>query len=183
MSGASADGTTADYSKGPSTRRAGFVNVRGIAAAFVVASVALLVVAELSVVVRVVVGSLETEQRTVTGHANHDWALLLVAIAAVPLAIGALRGARPAAIALIALGAVALVVALAIDLPKTRESGALPESTSFEDAHAKAGPGLAYEIAGGVGLIIAGGLLAAATPSSRRDASAAPAAPARSRRR
>jgi hypothetical protein len=95
MSGASADGTTADYSKGPSTRRAGFVNVRGIAAAFVVASVALLVVAELSVVVRVVVGSLETEQRTVTGHANHDWALLLVAIAAVPLAIGALRGARP----------------------------------------------------------------------------------------
>jgi hypothetical protein len=162
MSGASADGTTADYSKGPAARRAGFVNVRWIAAALVVASVALLVVAEFSVVVRVVVGSLETEQRTVTGHANHDWALLLVAIAAVPLAVGALRGARPAAVALIALGAAAIVVALAIDLPKTRESGELPEATTFEDAHAQAGPGLGYELAGGIALVLAGGLLVVA---------------------
>jgi len=152
------------------------VNVRAVAAALVVASVVLLVVAEFSVVVRVVVGSLETERRTVTGHADHDWALLLVAIAAVPLALGALRGARPAAAALVALGIVAILIALVVDLPKTRESGTLPESTSFEDAHAKAGPGLAYEIAGGVGLVLAGGLLLVApalTPSSRRAASAA----------
>jgi hypothetical protein len=60
-----------------------------------------------------------------------------------------------------ALGAVALVVALAIDLPKTRESGTLPESTAFEDARAQAGPGLALEVAGGLALVLAGGLLVA----------------------
>jgi hypothetical protein len=82
------------------------------------------------------------------------------------MTLGALRGARAAAAALVVLGAVALVVALAIDLPKTRESGQLPESTSFEDARAQAGPGLAYEIAGGAGLVLAGGLLLVA--SARR---------------
>jgi hypothetical protein len=73
----------------------------------------------------------------------------------------ALRGARAAAAALAALGAVALVVALAIDLPDTRASGRLPESVAFEDAQAKAGPGLALEVAGGVSLLLAGGLLVA----------------------
>jgi hypothetical protein len=151
-------------------RPAGFVTFRGIGAALAVASVILLVVGEFSVVVRVVVGSLETERRTITGHDDHRWALLLVAIAAAPMALGALRGARAAAAALVVLGAVALVVALAVDLPKTRESGQLPESASFEDAHAKAGPGLAYEIAGGAGLVLAGGLLlAGAAVAPRRD--------------
>ena len=133
--------------------------MRTVVAAFAVAGIALLVVAEFSTVVRVVVGSLETEKRSVSGHANHGYALLVVALAAVPLLLLALRGARAAAAALVALGAVALVVALAIDLPDTRESGRLPESVAFEDAHAKAGPGLALEIAGGVALVVAGGLL------------------------
>lgn len=141
------------------TRRGGFVRVRGLAALLAAAGLALLVVAEFSTVVRVVVGSLETEKRAVTGHANHDWALLVVAVATLPMALGALRGARAAAGALVALGAVALVVGLAIDLPKTRESGTLPESVSFEDARAQAGPGLALELAGGAALVLAGGLL------------------------
>jgi hypothetical protein len=164
---ASADGTTTDYSKGPAVRRAGFVTVRGIAAGLALAAVALLVAAEFSTVVRVVVGSLETEKRAVSGRANHGYALLVVAIAALPMTLGALRGARAAAAALVALGAVALFVALAIDLPKTRESGRLPESAAFEDAHAKAGPGLALELAGGVGLVLAGGLLLVAASPRR----------------
>jgi hypothetical protein len=136
---ASAGGTGSHYSKG----------VGG----------ALLATAEFSTVVRVVVGSLETEKRGVSGHANHGYALLVVALAAVPLLLLALRGARTAAGALVALGAVALVVALAVDLPDTRASGSLPESVAFEDAHAQAGPGLGLEIAGGVALVLAGGLL------------------------
>jgi hypothetical protein len=140
-------------------RPAGFVTLRALAALLATAGIILLVAAEFSVVVRIVVGSLDTEQRTVTGHANHGYALLVVALAAVAMALGALRGARAAAVALVVLGAVALVVALAIDLPKTRESGTLPESTSFEDARAQAGPGLALEIAGGLALVLAGGLL------------------------
>ncbi|MDX6631520.1 MAG: hypothetical protein QOH00_3766, partial [Gaiellales bacterium] len=86
------------------------------------------------------------------------WALLVVAVAAVPMMLGAVRGARAAAGALVALGLAVLVVALAVDLPKTRESGQLPESTSFEDARAQAGPGLKLELAGGVALMLAGGL-------------------------
>jgi hypothetical protein len=164
---ASADGTTADYSKGAVGSSAGFVTIRVIAAVLAVAGVALLVVAEFSVVVRVVVGSLETEKRVVTGHANHGYALLVVAVAALPMLLGALRGARAAAGALVALGIVALVVALAIDLPKTRESGQLAESASFEDARAQAGPGLVLEIAGGVALVLAGGLLVVGGGSRR----------------
>lgn len=163
---ASADGTTADYSKGASRRRAGLTRLRAAAAAVAVAAVVLLVAAEFSTLIRVVVGSLETEQRTVSGHASHDWALLVVALAAVAMALLALRGVRAAAGALVALGAVALVVAFAVDRPKTRESGQLPESASFEDAQAKAGPALSLEIAGGVLLVLAGGLLVVA--SARR---------------
>jgi hypothetical protein len=163
---ATADGTTADYSKGPAGRPAGFVTIRAIAALLAVAGVALLVIAEFSVVVRIVVGSLETEQRVVTGHANHGYALLVVAVAALPLLLGAVRGARVAASGLVALGIVALVVALVIDLPKTRESGQLAESASFEDARAQAGPGFALELAGGVALVLAGGLLVVAGGAS-----------------
>jgi hypothetical protein len=158
---ASADGTASDYSKGVAAGRAGFATLRAVAAACALVGIALLVAAEFSAVVRVVVGSLETEKRSVVGHANHGYALLVVAIAAVPLLLAAVRGMRAAAAGLVALGAVVLVVALAIDLPDTRASGRLPESVAFEDAQAKAGPGLALELAGGVALLLAGGLLVA----------------------
>jgi hypothetical protein len=158
---ASLDGTGSHYSKGDVSGRAGFSTLRAIAAVLAVVGIVLLVVAEFSPVVRVVVGSLETEKRSVAGHANHGYALLVVAIAAIPLLALALRGARAAAAALVALGAVTLVVALAIDLPDTRGSGELRESVVFEDAQAKAGPALALELAGGVALVLAGGLLVA----------------------
>jgi hypothetical protein len=156
---ASADGTASHYSKGAGAGRAGFATLHAVAAALALVGIALLVVAEYSTVVRVVVGSLQTEKRSVTGHANHGYALLFLALAAIPFLLLAVRGARAAAAALAALGAVTLVIALAIDLPDTRESGQLPESVTFEDARAKAGPGLGLEIAGGVALLLAGGLL------------------------
>jgi hypothetical protein len=158
---ASADGTASHYSKGVVTGPAGFATLRGIAAALALVGIVLLVVAEFSAVVRVVVGSLETEKRSVSGHANHGYALLVVALAALAFLLLALRGARAAAAALVALGAVALVVALAVDLPDTRASGGLPESVVFEDAQAKAGPGLALELGGGLALLLSGGLLSA----------------------
>jgi hypothetical protein len=158
---ASAGGTGLDYSKGVGGGRAGSATLRAVVAVLAVAGIALLVVAEFSTVIRVVVGSLETEKRSVPGHANHGYALLVVAVAAVVFLWLALRRARAAAAALVVLGAVALVVALAVDLPDTRESGTLPESVAFEDAHAKAGPGLGLEIAGGLALALAGGALVA----------------------
>jgi hypothetical protein len=75
------------------------------------------------------------------------------------MTLPALRGARAPAVALLALGAAALVIALAIDLPDTRGSGQLPEALAYEDAQARAGTGLGLELAGGALLVGAGVLL------------------------
>jgi len=148
------------------------VNVRRLAAALAALAVALLVAAEFSTVFEVTVGSLEVVRRSSTGGANHGYALLVVGLFAVVLVLLGLRGAgRAAGLGLVALGAVALVVALAVDLPDTRGSGRLPESLAYDDARARAGAGLRLEIAGGALLVVAGGLLAAGASVGRRPAS------------
>ncbi len=137
------------------------MNVRRLAAALAAVAVALLVAAEFSTVFEVTVGSLEVVKRGATGGENHGYALLVVALFAVVLVLPGLRGAgRAAGLGLVALGAVALLVALAVDRPDTRGSGRLPESLAYEDARARAGAGLGLEIAGGLLLVVAGGLLA-----------------------
>lgn len=136
------------------------MNLRRLAAALAIVAVALLLAAELSTIFEVTVGSLEVVQRDATGGENHGYALLVVALFALAIAGLGLRGpARAAGLALVVLGAVALGVALAVDLPDTRGSGRLPESLAYEDARARAGAGLGLEIAGGVLLVMAGGLL------------------------
>jgi hypothetical protein len=147
------------------------VNLRRLAAALSIVAAALLVAAEFSTVFEVTVGSLEVVQRAATGGENHGYALLLVAVFAVALTVVALRfGGRAPAIGVVALGAVALLVALAIDLPDTRESGRLPESLAYEDARARAGSALWLELVGGMLLVGAGGLLLASAgpPTAKR---------------
>jgi hypothetical protein len=139
------------------------VILRRLAAALAAVAVALLVAAEFSTVFEVTVGSLEVVKRSATGGANHGYALLVVAVFAVAMMLLALRGTgRAAGLSLVALGAVALVVALAVDLPDTRGSGRLPESLAYEQAQARAGAALGLELAGGVLLVVAGGLLVVA---------------------
>jgi hypothetical protein len=153
------------------------VILRRVAAALAAVAVALLVAAEFTTVYEVTVGSLEVVKRAATGGANHGYALLVVALSALVVAALGLRGTVPvraAGLSLAGLGAVALVVALAVDLPDTRARGRLPESLAYEDARARAGAGLALEIAGGVLLLAAGGLLVVAgggAPVGRRPAS------------
>ena len=147
------------------------MNVRRLAAALAAVAVALLVAAEFSTVFEVTVGSLEVVKRGATGGENHGYALLVVALFAVVLVLLGLRGAgRAAGLGLVALGAVALLVALAVDRPDTRGSGRLPESLAYENARARAGAGLRLEIAGGALLVVAGGLLAAGASEGRRPA-------------
>ena len=57
---------------------------------------ALLVVAEFSPVYEVVIGALEIVRRSVDGADNHSYALLILAVLALPMALGALRGAPSA---------------------------------------------------------------------------------------
>jgi hypothetical protein len=137
-------------------------------AATALAGALLLLVAELSPLYRVVVGALATPRRSVGTGAHHGYGLALVALVAPAMTLGGVRGVRAAAVALAVLGAVALLVALAIDLPATRDSGTLPEAIGFADARAQAGRGLALEIAGGLALLAAGiGMLLLARPRER----------------
>jgi hypothetical protein len=128
---------------------------------------ALLAIAEFTTLYDVVVGSLDIVRRSAKAGDEHSYALVILAGAAVPMALGALRaantqfggmrGARAPALALAVLGGVALYIAFVRDLPDTRSSGRLPESVTFEDARARPGPGLYLEIAGGGLLILSGG--------------------------
>lgn len=153
--------------------------VRRLAAAVAAVAVALLVAAEFTTVFAVTVGALEVVKREATGGENHGYALLVVALFAVAVVALGLRGAvsaRAAGLSIATLGAVALLVALAVDLPDTRGSGRLPESLAYEDARARAGTGMGLEIAGGALLVVAGGLLAAPV-ASRRGESRSPTDP------
>lgn len=139
--------------------RANFLSARGAAAGLALAGVALLAIAEFTTLFEVTVGSLEVVTRSSTAGENHGYALLVVAIVAAAMALPALRGARPPALALVVLGILALAIALALDLPDTRDSGGLPESLAYEEAKARAGPALGLEVAGGALLLAAGGVL------------------------
>jgi hypothetical protein len=135
------------------------VIARRVAAGLALVAVALLVIAELTTVFEVTVGSLEVVQRSSTAGENHGYALLVVALVAAAMTVLALRGARPPALALVVLAVVALGIALGVDLPATRASGDLPESLAYEQARSRAGTAFGLELAGAVALLAAGVLL------------------------
>lgn len=156
---------------GPAAPRASAPRL-ALAALAAVAAV-LLVVSEFLPLYKVVVGVLETEQRSEVGWRNHAFAMLLLGLATIPMLIGALRGARPAMWALAGIGLVVLLIALTVDLPAARESGTLRESVSFEDAKAEPSTGFFVETLAGVLLLLSGGLMLFLTPAreqSERDA-------------
>jgi hypothetical protein len=96
------------------------------------------------------------EIRTITavpagGHkstgAHHGYALLIVGLAMLPMAVGAVRGgSRPAAFALLALSVIALFVALAIDLPDLNETGLI--GRTYDQAQARPRVGFFVETLG-----------------------------------
>jgi hypothetical protein len=99
----------------------------------------------------------KADKCSVTGGQQHHYALLPLAAVMLLMSWGAAVGrARAAAAAMIAVGAVVLVIAIAFDLPDTRKVGAL--SQDFTGGKEHAGPAIALEIAGAA-LGIAGGLL------------------------
>lgn len=94
--------------------------------------------------------------RTVSGLEHHSIAMLLLGVAAIPMALGALRGARPAMVALAAIGVVVLVVAFTVDLPAALDEGIL--SVTYEGASAEPGIGFFVETLAGALLIFSGGM-------------------------
>ena len=125
----------------------------------------LIVVAELSTIVRVDVLTAGTCEEIADpkvrdacdagGLEQHGGAFILLGAVALAMAWGAGRGAsRPAAAALVAIGAVVLAFSLIRDVPKTDDTGLV--GLQYEEAEAKPGTGLYLELAGGVLLVLAG---------------------------
>ncbi|HYI36212.1 MAG TPA: hypothetical protein VEX39_06390 [Thermoleophilaceae bacterium] len=92
-----------------------------------------------------------------SGIEQHGGAFILLGLLALLMTAGAGRGAsRPAAAALVAIGAVVLAFAFARDLPKTDDTGLV--GIQYEEAKAGPGSGLYFEFIGGAMLVLAGGL-------------------------
>ena len=125
-----------------------------------VAGVAALAGATVSVVIRITVGTttrlanLDTE---LTGWERHGPALLVIGAVALVMLPGAVRGARPAMVAVFACGLAALVVALGLDLPRLDDTGQV--GRLYTDAAAGPEVGDALEVIGGVLLALAGAAL------------------------
>jgi len=92
---------------------------------------------------------------SLTGIERHGPAFALLGLLCVVMALGAgLGGSRPAAVALIAIGVVAVVITLLTDWPESGETGAI--GRSFEGAKAAKGPGLYSELLAGALAAMAG---------------------------
>lgn len=135
-------------------RRETFTRARTALTGLAIVAGIMLVVSTFMTLIRVTNG--QEVLGTTSGLSHHSVAMLLLGIAAVPMALGALRGARPAMAALAVLGVVVLVVALTVDLPAAQEEGLFGER--YEGAEAAPGPGFYVETLAGALLIAAGGL-------------------------
>ena len=98
----------------------------------------------------------QAELRSFSGLDHHSVAMLLLGVAAIAMALGTLRGARPAMFALAAIGIVALVVAFTVDLPAAMDEGLL--AVTYEGAEAQPAIGFYVETLGGMLLLITGGV-------------------------
>jgi hypothetical protein len=97
-----------------------------------------------------------TAIKTVQTGSHHSYALIPIAVLAAVLAFGGSRDAsRPALIAVGALGVVALVIALAGDLPDAHATGLVGSSiTHYSDASSTPDAGLYLETLGAIVLIV-----------------------------
>jgi hypothetical protein len=114
----------------------------------------------------------EAVLRTYSGLDHHSVAMLLLGVAVVPMALGSLRGARPAMAALAAIGAVVVLVALTVDLPAALDEGLL--AVTYEGASASPGSGFYVETLAGALLVLTGGLLLLLAGGRRRSVDGQP---------
>jgi len=131
-----------------------------------VVAIALLVAAEFSTLREIKAVTAVPEGGLTSGGSHHGYALLVVAVAAVVMGYGAVRGgSRPAALALVVLGGVALAIVLVIDLPSLDDTGLIGRTYDLAEAHPSTGFWL--ELGGAVALIASGGLLLLTRVSAR----------------
>ncbi len=167
---ADAPGATPDYSnrsavvpgaqRSPADARRGLVILRAVLGAVALLGALLLVVSTFSTVVQIKVltaTEVDGKDLTVSGADLHSVALIVVALFAVLMLVGAIRGARPAMTALAASGLLALGLIVGLDVPELDSTGQL--SRFYEDVSAGAARGFYLETLGAVLLLVSGGLM------------------------
>ena len=152
--------------KGHDSRKAlalpvGFGTLNAARIALAVAAVAgaiCLVAATFSTVIEITVGTtsqIADRDTHLTGLDRHSVALILIAVFAVVMTVGALRGARPAMAAVAVAGIAVLLIALIGDLPDVHKTGVIGQL--YDNARANPKIGYYLETLGGALLLLAGG--------------------------
>lgn len=187
MNGA-APGTTEQDSRAtqPSRPTLGGFDVLGtvLAAAAFLGAVLLILSDFLTLFTVTTEAGVEVPDGAVRGHENHSFAMVLVGLAALPMAYGASAGgSRPAMAGLTALGLLAVVISLAFDLPDATGTNTL--ARTFENAVATPRAGFYTQTLGAVLLLVAGAssLILTAPDRRRRENAAADSAAERAQAR
>src|SRR5262245_18489081 len=149
----------------------------GLASAAAI-GVACLVLATFATVIEVKVGTttrVPDHDTHLSGWDRHGPALLIIALFAAAMIVGAVRGARPAMAALAVLGLAALLIAILGDVPDLHATGFIGDV--YEDAVAGPKAGFYLETLGAVLLLASGVLMfvlagAGAAAADRRSAHA-----------
>lgn len=157
---AQAPETTNQDSRGPRVPRAGISGLDALglalaAAAFIGA--VLLVVSDFTTLFKVhTEAGVTVPNGTVKGNDNHSYSMLVLGLAAFPLAYWATRyGSRAAMTGLAGLGLIAVVIAVGFDLSDATGTNTL--ARTFEDATGSPAVGFYLETLGAALLIISGG--------------------------
>jgi hypothetical protein len=153
--------------------------VRAVRIALAIAALAgalCLIIATFSTIIEITVGTtskIADRDTELSGWDRHSVSLLLIAVFALLMTAGALRGARPAMAAVAVAGIAVLLIALIGDLPDVHKTGVVGQL--YDNARANPKIGYYLETLGGALLLLAGGgLLLLGAP--------APEAPPRERR-
>lgn len=121
---------------------------------------ALLIAADFATLVDIQVITVSRER--VSGGEAHAYGLALLGALAIVMAFGAARGARPAQVALVVVGVVALAIVLLADVPDLNSTGLI--GSLYEEATARPGLGFYLESLGAVLLLISAVALVALDP-------------------
>ena len=127
----------------------------------------LLIAAEFMTVREIHVLTVVPPEGTASGGSHHGYALAIIGLAMLPMTYGAtVRGARPAAIALVVLALVAWAVILLIDRPLLDDTGII--GRTYELAEARPGPGFYVETVGAALALVGSVALLVLTPAPGR---------------
>ena len=131
-----------------------------------VAGALLLIVAEFLTVREIVVVTVVPPDGTDTGGSLHLYALGVLGLAMLPMAYGAVvRGARPAAVALVVLAVVACAIVLFVDRPGLDDAGIF--ARTYDQAQAQPATGFYLESLGAALALIGAVAALALTPRPR----------------